>query len=152
MLVGGILPFGAIFIELMFIMRSIWTQSTFYYMFGFLFLVIVILMITSAEISIVITYFMLCSEDYKWWWRSYFSSGASGLYLMGHSLFYLITSLEMTRFSSICMYLGYMFLASYAMFIFTGTTGFLTTFWFVRKIFSLIKVDWYSLLFFFLKL
>ena len=64
MAIGGILPFGAIFIELMFIMKSVWAQSTFYYMFGFLFLVILILIITSAEISIVITYFLLCSEDY----------------------------------------------------------------------------------------
>merc|ERR1719502_471153 len=32
---GGILPFGAIFIELFFIMTSVWLQR-FYYVFGFL--------------------------------------------------------------------------------------------------------------------
>ena len=141
MAVGGILPFGAIFIETMFIMNSIWSQSTFYYMFGFLLLVIIILILTSAEISMVITYFKLCSGDYKWWWRSYFYAGTSGFYLLLYSWFYLLTSLEMTRFSSICLYLGYMVLASCGMFLFTGTTAFLSTFWFVRKIFSLVKVD-----------
>ena len=35
---GGILPFGAIFIELFFIMTSVWLQR-FYYVFGFLMLV-----------------------------------------------------------------------------------------------------------------
>ena len=38
MLVGGVLPFGAVFIELFFIMSSVWLQR-FYYVFGFLALV-----------------------------------------------------------------------------------------------------------------
>ena len=38
MLIGGILPFGAVFIELFFIMSSVWLQR-FYYVFGFLALV-----------------------------------------------------------------------------------------------------------------
>ncbi|KAJ6329921.1 hypothetical protein OIU76_008695 [Salix suchowensis] len=37
-LIGGILPFGAVFIELFFILTSIWLNQ-FYYIFGFLFLV-----------------------------------------------------------------------------------------------------------------
>ena len=39
----------------------------FYYLFGFLFLVFIILIITCAEITIVLCYFQLCSEDYHWW-------------------------------------------------------------------------------------
>ena len=38
MVIGGILPFGAVFIELYFIMSSVWLQR-FYYVFGFLALV-----------------------------------------------------------------------------------------------------------------
>ncbi|KAA8535358.1 hypothetical protein F0562_030361 [Nyssa sinensis] len=73
-LIGGILPFGAVFIELFFILTSIWLQQ-FYYIFGFLFIVFVILIVTCAEITIVLCYFQLCSEDYLWWWRSYLTSG-----------------------------------------------------------------------------
>jgi len=47
-LMGGILPFGAVFVELFFILNSIW-QHRFYYLFGFLFLVFVILILTSAK-------------------------------------------------------------------------------------------------------
>ena len=39
----------------------------FYYLFGFLFVVFIILIITCAEITIVLCYFQLCSEDYNWW-------------------------------------------------------------------------------------
>jgi len=59
--VGGILPFGACFIEIFFIMSSVWLHQ-FYYMFGFLFIVFVILVITCAEITIVMCYFQLCHE------------------------------------------------------------------------------------------
>ena len=52
-LIGGILPFGAVFIELFFILTSMWLHQ-FYYLFGFLCLVFVILIITCAEITIVL--------------------------------------------------------------------------------------------------
>ena len=42
-------------------MSSIWMDQ-YYYVFGFLFLVYVILGVTCAEITIVLNYFQLCSE------------------------------------------------------------------------------------------
>ncbi len=42
----------------------------------FLFLVMVVLIITCAEVSILLCYFQLCNEDYRWWWRSFLSSGS----------------------------------------------------------------------------
>lgn len=65
-LIGGILPFGAVFIELFFIMSSLWLHQV-YYVFGFLLLVLVILILTCAEITMVLCYFQLCSENYHWW-------------------------------------------------------------------------------------
>ena len=61
------------FTELFFIMSSIW-QHQFYYLFGFLGLVLIILVVTCAEIAIAPTYFQLTSEDYRWWWRAFLSS------------------------------------------------------------------------------
>jgi transmembrane 9 superfamily protein 2/4 len=58
-LIGGAIPFGAISIELIYIMGSIW-RHYFYYLFGFLLVVLLIMIITSAEISIVVIYFQLC--------------------------------------------------------------------------------------------
>jgi hypothetical protein len=61
-LVGGVLPFGAVFIELFFILTSVWLHQ-FYYLFGFLALVFVILCLTCAEITIVLCYFQLCRRE-----------------------------------------------------------------------------------------
>jgi len=64
-LVGGVLPFGAVFIEIFFIMSSVWLHQ-FYYAFVFLFIVFCILAITCAEITIVMCYFQLCGEVTSW--------------------------------------------------------------------------------------
>ena len=106
-LVGGVLPFGAVFIELFFIMSSIWLAQV-YYLFGFLLLVMVILVITCAEISIVMCYFQLCAEDYNWWWRSFLTSGSSALYLFAYSVLYFCTKLEINLFVSSLLYFAYM--------------------------------------------
>ncbi|KAL0908024.1 hypothetical protein M5K25_022487 [Dendrobium thyrsiflorum] len=139
-LIGGILPFGAVFIELFFILTSIWLNQ-FYYIFGFLFLVFIILFITCAEITIVLCYFQLCSEDYHWWWRAYLTAGSSALYLFLYATFYFFTKLEITKLVSGILYFGYMLIASYAFFVLTGTIGFYACFWFVRKIYSSVKID-----------
>ncbi|KAJ4763345.1 Transmembrane 9 superfamily member [Rhynchospora pubera] len=139
-LIGGILPFGAVFIELFFILTSIWLHQ-FYYIFGFLFLVFIILIVTCAEISIVLCYFQLCSEDYLWWWRSYLTSGSSALYLFLYATFYFFTKLEITKFVSGILYFGYMLIASYAFFVLTGTIGFYACFLFTRLIYSSVKID-----------
>ncbi|KAJ3693342.1 hypothetical protein LUZ60_008822 [Juncus effusus] len=139
-LIGGILPFGAVFIELFFILTSIWLNQ-FYYIFGFLFLVFIILIVTCAEISIVLCYFQLCSEDYLWWWRAYLTSGSSALYLFLYATFYFFTKLEITRVVSGVMYFGYMLIASYAFFVLTGTIGFYACFVFTRLIYSSVKID-----------
>ena len=106
-LVGGVLPFGAVFIELFFILTSVWLHQ-FYYLFGFIALVFIILCVTCAEITIVLCYFQLCSEDYNWWWRAYFTSGSSALYLFAYSAFYFYTKLDITKFVPMVLYFGYM--------------------------------------------
>ena len=138
--VGGVLPFGAVFIELFFILSSIWLHQ-YYYVFGFLLIVVLILIITCAEITIVMCYFQLCAEDYHWWWRAFLTSGFSGLYLFLYSLVYMFTKMVMTRGVSILLYVGYMLIASYSFFVLTGTVGFLSCWFFVRVIYSAVKVE-----------
>eukprot|EP01012_Entosiphon_sulcatum_P007832 TRINITY_DN140_c0_g1_i1.p1 TRINITY_DN140_c0_g1~~TRINITY_DN140_c0_g1_i1.p1 ORF type:complete len:643 (-),score=107.39 TRINITY_DN140_c0_g1_i1:235-2163(-) len=139
-LMAGILPFGAAFIELFFILSSLWLNR-FYYVFGFLALVFIILSVTCAEITIVMVYFQLCYEDYHWWWRSFFISGASGVHLFLYSIFYYATTLHIRSFWSTVLYFGWMLIISYAFAIITGTIGFLASFLFVRYIYASIKVD-----------
>jgi len=138
---AGSLPFGCMFIELSYVMKSLWHHTLFYYLFGFLFLCFIVLIITSAEVSVLMTYILLCKEDYRWWWLSFAVAGSSGLYLFGYSVVYYLLELNIVRLSSIVLYFGYMFLASCGYALVTGTVGFLATFAFVRNMYSLIKLD-----------
>ncbi|KAF9925086.1 hypothetical protein FBU30_005079 [Linnemannia zychae] len=140
MLIGGILPFGAIFIELYFILNSIWFHKI-YYVFGFLFLVFGILIMTCAGVTILMCYFHLCAEDYHWWWRAFFTSGASAVYIFLYSVMYYFTTLHINSFTSIVLYFGWTAIMSIMFFILSGAIGFFATFAFVRKIYGSIKID-----------
>uniref|UniRef100_A0A4W4EYN9 Transmembrane 9 superfamily member n=1 Tax=Electrophorus electricus TaxID=8005 RepID=A0A4W4EYN9_ELEEL len=137
---GGILPFGCIFIQLFFILNSIWSHQM-YYMFGFLFLVFIILLITCSEATILLCYFHLCAEDYHWWWRSFLTSGFTAVYLLIYAVHYFFSKLQIQGAASTILYFGYTMIMVLIFFLFTGTIGFFACFWFVNKIYSVVKVD-----------
>lgn len=88
--VGGCIPFGAIFLEIYFLMSSIMSHQM-YVVFGFLLAIFVLMLITTAEIAIVLCYFQLASEDYRWWWRSFVNTGCTALFVFAFSLFYMLS-------------------------------------------------------------
>ncbi|XP_059082193.1 transmembrane 9 superfamily member 2-like [Tigriopus californicus] len=137
---GGVLPFGCIFIQLFFVLNSIWS-SQIYYMYGFLFLVFIILLITCSETTILLCYFHLCAEDYHWWWRSFLTSGFTAFYLAVYCIHYFVTKLEIEGPASTFLYFGYTSIMVFLFFLLSGTIGFFACFWFVRKIYSVVKVD-----------
>ncbi|KAI3382420.1 hypothetical protein SNEBB_000617 [Seison nebaliae] len=139
-IIGGLLPFGCIFIQLFFIFNSIWAHQ-FYYMFGLLFFVYIFLIITIIETSILLCYFQLCAEDYRWWWRSFFTGGSIAFYLFLYSIHYYIAKSEMVGATSMFLYFGYCTMICFILFVFSGTLGFFACFLFLRYIYSVVKVD-----------
>ena len=89
-LVGGCIPFGAIFLEIYFLMSSFLSHQM-YAVFGFLLAIFVLMLITTGEIAIVLCYFQLASEDYRWWWRSFVNTGCTALFVFVFSLFYMFS-------------------------------------------------------------
>lgn len=139
LIVGGILPFGACFVELYFILASVWTDQ-YYYVFAFLLLVFGILIITCAEITVLFNYFQLTGENYHWWWRSFTTAGSTGIYVFLYSFVYF-KQLEANAFATYVLYFGYMALASLALFLMTGFVGVISCLMFNKTIFGSIKID-----------
>jgi transmembrane 9 superfamily protein 2/4 len=138
---AGTLPFGTLFIELFFIFSSIW-QGRFYYVFGFLLIVLSLLVIVCAEVSVVLTYMHLCVEDWRWWWKAFFASGSVALYVFLYSINYLVFDLQsLSGPVSAILYLGYSLIMAVAIMLSTGTIGFLMSFYFVHYLFSSVKID-----------
>ena len=138
-MLGGILPFGSVCIELFFIMNALWLHQI-YYVMGFLLVVLLILAATCAQVSIVMTYLQLCNEDHRWWWKSFFNCASAGCYLFLYSLWFLASRLELVGVLPVVVYLTYMSMISILFGIFCGSVGFICAFAFTRMIFSALKV------------
>lgn len=136
-LFGGILPFGAVCIELFFLMSSMWLHQIYYPLIITLF----ILVATCAQVTIVLTYFQLCNEDYRWQWRSFFSSGSAALYLFLYSIWYYFAKLDIQGVKPNMLYFASMTIFAFAFFLLCGSIGFLAAFLFVFKIYDAIKLD-----------
>lgn len=137
---GGILPFGSIFIEMYFIFTSFWAYKI-YFVFGFMFLVFFILIIVTMCVTIVCTYFLLNAEDYRWQWTSFLSAASTALYVYFYSFYYFFFKTKMYGFFQTTFYFGYMALFSMSLGVLCGTLGYAGASAFVKKIYSTVKID-----------
>lgn len=136
-LLAGLIPFAVIFIELLFVFQSVWQdKSGYYYVFGFLSVVSLILIVTVAETTVVTVYIQLCSENYEWWWQSFLVGGSSSVWIFMYCIWYYFAKLHITGFLSSMLFFTYSFLACLVYGLLTGTVGFLSAYAFVRRIYG----------------
>mmetsp|Transcript_69689 Transcript_69689/g.163958 ORF Transcript_69689/g.163958 Transcript_69689/m.163958 type:complete len:177 (-) Transcript_69689:59-589(-) len=140
---AGVLPFGVVFVELTVILGSMW-QHRFYYMFGFLFLVFIVMVVTIAEVCIVLVYLQLCSENYNWWWRSYLAGGSVAIFLFLYSTYYYLRHVHLIGLGgmvSAFIHVGYTFILAAVFFVLCGFIGLASCFYFCRLIYGAVKID-----------
>lgn len=138
--VGGFLPFSAISVEMYYIFATLWGREQ-YALYGILFIVYGILIGVTACISVALTYFQLSAEDYRWWWRSIFSAGSTGLFVFLYALFYYFKRSNMSGALQTIEFFGYTFLTCYVFFLMLGTVSFFASLHFVRYIYVNLKMD-----------
>jgi transmembrane 9 superfamily member 2/4 len=118
-LMTGVLPFCAIFVELYFIMTSLWT-SKIYYMFGFLFICYGLMVLTSACTTVLLVYFLLCAEDYRWQWRAFAGAGMTGGYVFLNALGFWMMKISFGGLTGAVLYIGYSALIGFLVFLLSG--------------------------------
>ena len=139
-MLGGVLPFGSIFIEMYFVFTSFWNYK-FYYVYGFMFLVFLILAVVTVCVTIVVTYFLLNNEDYRWPWTSFFAAGSTAGYVFVYSVYYFFLKTKMSGFFQTIFYFSYMTMFCLALGLICGTIGYCGCSVFVRQIYRNIKSD-----------
>jgi len=147
-LLCGALPFGSCFVEYYFILSSLW-MNEYYNVFGILLVVWIILLLITAEVTVLFNYFSLCGEEYHWWWRSFLSGSSVGAYVFIYSWYYFATLSDSTdeysgrssNFATYLLYFGYMNLVSVGLFLMGGFVGMQSCLSFNKSIFGSIKVD-----------
>ncbi|KRZ76041.1 Transmembrane 9 superfamily member 3, partial [Trichinella papuae] len=137
---GGLLPFGSIFIEVYFIFTSFWAYKV-YYVYGFMFLVTILLAAVTMCMTIVCTYVLLNSEDYRWRWTSFLSGASISLYLYLYSIYYFIYKTRMYGFFQTTFYFVYSGLFCIFVGLMCGAIGYMATAKFVRRIYASVKID-----------
>ena len=136
---AGFPSFFAIFVELFYIMDSLWRQNI--YSFNkYLLESLIVLIIINSEISILFTYFNLCKGDYRWWWKSIFIGASPGLYLISFSIIYVI-KMNLTQNDSIIICLCFMFLISFIITIICASAGLFFSFIFFITIYNKININ-----------
>mmetsp|Transcript_4911 Transcript_4911/g.12364 ORF Transcript_4911/g.12364 Transcript_4911/m.12364 type:complete len:605 (+) Transcript_4911:199-2013(+) len=139
-LLGGLLPFGSIFIEMYFLFTSMWNYKV-YYVYGFMLLVFLILMIVTSCVSVVGTYFLLNAENYHWHWTSFLSSASTAIYVFLYSIHFYLFKTKMTGLYQAFFYYGYTSIFCFALALMCGSVGYLSSGIFVRTIYRNIKCD-----------
>ncbi|KAF2093441.1 hypothetical protein NA57DRAFT_61556 [Rhizodiscina lignyota] len=141
-LLAGLIPFAVIFVELLFVFKNMWQDKTgYYYVFGFMAVVGVILLLTIVEVTIVAVYMRLCAENHHWHWYAFFVGGASSAWVFAYCIWFFFMNLHITGFVSGLLFFSYSFLACAVYGLLTGTVGFLAAYAFVRRIYAAIKID-----------
>ncbi|KZV30902.1 transmembrane 9 superfamily member 1 [Dorcoceras hygrometricum] len=139
-IMGGLLPFGSIFIEMYFVFTSFWNYKV-YYVYGFMLLVFLILMIVTVCVTIVGTYFLLNAENYHWQWTSFCSAASTAVYVYLYSIYYYSMKTKMSGFFQTSFYFGYTMMFCFGLGILCGAIGYLGSNLFVRRIYRNIKCD-----------
>jgi transmembrane 9 superfamily protein 3 len=137
---AGLLSFGSIFIELYYVLTSLWNYK-FYHVYGFLLGVYAILTIVVGMTSIIVVYFCLNAENYLWQWTAFGSGASTAGYVFLYGIYYFVFKTQMHGFLQICFYFGYMALIAINLGLLCGTLGHAAASRFVRAIFSNVKVD-----------
>ncbi|XP_059447795.1 transmembrane 9 superfamily member 1 [Corylus avellana] len=139
-IMGGLLPFGSIFIEMYFVFTSFWNYKV-YYVYGFMLLVFLILIIVTVCVTIVGAYFLLNAENYHWQWTSFFSAASTAVYVYLYSIYYYYVKTKMSGFFQTSFYFGYTLMFCLGLGILCGAVGYLGSNLFVRRIYRNIKCD-----------
>ncbi|KAH3677199.1 hypothetical protein WICMUC_001780 [Wickerhamomyces mucosus] len=138
----GLIPFGTIYVELLFIFRSVWLEKTsFYYMYGFLLFTILLLGVVVIECVIVAVYLSLIYGDWKWQWRSFWIGSSVAWYIEVYSIYYFFTRLNVSDFSSIILFFSYTTILSVVIGLATGSLGLYGASIFIYRIYNAIKSD-----------
>lgn len=101
---------------------------------GYIITVITILIVICLSISHC--YFHLTQYDYRWWWRSYLACGIAAGYYFLHCVYYICSNLFVDSFSNALLYLSFAFFICLALFLLTGTIGFIVTFAFLWQTYA----------------
>jgi len=134
---AGLPPFAVLFVELLFLFRTLWLdKSGFYYSFGHLALVAGLALLAVVCCSVLATHLLLAAEDHRWWWHSFAVGPASAAWIFAYCVWYFLFQTRIDGFVSAILFFAYSGMACAVWALASGTVAFLVAYGFVRRIYG----------------
>jgi transmembrane 9 superfamily protein 2/4 len=140
-IVAGVIVFASIYVQVYFILQALWTNLSYYYLFGLLLIVVLAMLIVATELSIFAVYLCLCYENHRWWWPAFRIPASVSFVFFGYCVNFMVTIYRPPDVSSICIYLLFSFVIALGLGFANGAIGFLGAFLFVQKMFGALKME-----------
>ncbi|KAL0230233.1 hypothetical protein PCE1_003795 [Barthelona sp. PCE] len=138
-MVAGFIPFAASYMEIIQFFSSNLNQAGL--MFGLLVLILLTIIVVTACVAAIFTFFQLSSGDYNWWLWSFGYGGSAAVWLVLYSLFYWAVQSNLRGFMQFWHFFGTVLVCAWGVWLILGTIGFLTSYFLVKKMYSAIKAD-----------
>lgn len=137
LLVSGAVGGSVVYVELYFILSAFWLR--FYYSaYPFLFVIVLLFMITSAAVSMIFSFTQLTVEDSHSWWQQFLCGGSSGFLFLTLSVGFML-EMELSQISSSLLFLGYTVWLALSVFLASGFVSLAASAWFAQTMFSIAK-------------
>ena len=137
-LLAGLPLFGITHMAVESLFWNVWEYKL-YCVYGFGLIVFVMLVLISGGTAIIITYYLLTVEDYRWPWVSFLGAGSS----VGYMFVFIMNCLESrTQWSGgleESVRFGYIGLACLCFFLVFGAVGHLAASLFLRHVYTYLK-------------
>ncbi|EAY20307.1 endomembrane protein 70, putative [Trichomonas vaginalis G3] len=140
MLCGGVQPFIIIALDFHLILESLWTGLSFFDCWGHASISVILALFTSVGVSILSVYISVSNEDYRWWWRAFMTPAASGLFLFGYSMFYVLFTVR-PLFGGLIPYLIQSAMMAFVASLAMGCAGFIGSFIFICALYKALKME-----------
>ena len=139
-MVISILSFGSTFMEINYVLMALW-QYKMHQVWGFSLLVTLLLFVVVGCSTTVAVYLRLSFENYLWHWMSFIAPSGVTLYVFGYSVYYFMYKTEMTGVLQTMYFFAYSGILSCTIGVTCGFIGFISSAWFVSRIYTTINTD-----------
>ncbi|KAL7326661.1 hypothetical protein PS15p_208960 [Mucor circinelloides] len=137
---GGIVPFAVVFLNWHELLNSV-AKGEFILSINYTIWTSVLLLISAAEMTIVLVFLQLCNEDYHWWWQSMMIGGSPALYMFAYGVFYYLQKSSIQGLAGGTIYLVNLLIGCGLVGLCTGTLGFASSYIFIRRIYGTVKAN-----------
>ncbi|KAH0794041.1 Transmembrane 9 superfamily member 9 [Histomonas meleagridis] len=140
-IIGSAFVFSLIYIDVSVFFEIVWNYQSISITGLCVVLGIILCILQSIDLGIMLTFFLLSKEDYRWWWPSFASGASVGIYFMLYAIVYCIKSYVPLDSNSLMIYIGINAIYAGALALVCGAFSFIGSFFFIKRIYNSLKME-----------